>query len=133
MGGATGNVIGGSGSTGDKAKRFLTNSIGVYDGSGSQQNGQGGNIAGFADPLELNLFTSAGEKKERFNFEQDQVVALEKKAKEAGAAADMSSANSSMISEDERRRLQLGGGRASTMLTSGDTGSTGGRRYLGSA
>lgn len=136
MGGATGNIIGGSGSTGDKVKRVAGNLVGQDFQKSPGKDGYGLKTfspAQASDPLELNWFTSAGERKERIDFEQAPGIAADKAAAAAKAITDLTNANNSMISEDERRRLQLGGGRASTMLTSADTGGSGGRRYLGSA
>jgi len=130
MGSALGNVFNSSGSTKDKIKTFATNSVGLQADKSVSENLKSGptNIAGATDPAELNWFTTSKDMKEQAQFEQDQVVAGQAEATAQKTQAD----NLAMIADEERKRKLLGGGRASTILSTA-MGSSGGRRYLGGA
>lgn len=144
MSSALGNVFNSSGSTKDKIKTFATNSVGLQADKSFSENakdsfktglltggasmGGGSNFGGIADPAELNWFTTSKDMKEQAQFEQDQVVAGQAEATAQKTQAD----NLAMIADEERKRKLLGGGRASTILSTA-MGSSGGRRYLGGA
>lgn len=116
MGAALGGVFNGSGSATSKIKKFAEN-----------QGGQHG-LANAIDPGQLDWFATSGDRQERAAKKADEAQA----ASDAALATQTASDEATAAAEEDRRRLQLGGGRASTMLTSGDSGS-GGRRYLGAA
>ena len=98
-------VTSGSSSSTDKAKRFLTNSIGV------REDGRGGNVSGFLDPLELNWFSSPDELAQR---------AKEKNPEKAIPKPQVMPDKDTAAIKGARRRqsnqVSSSGGRASTIM-----------------